>query len=135
MLHSVHCLLHSYICLIIAPPGPVQSLSTASTTSTTATISWNRPASTGRSDYYYYIGRSDPSGSATSITTVNSRLVNTASTVTYTVTDLEPYEDYVITVIAHNGVSDQDSNNVGSRTRTTEARTMQASKFLSLRAL
>ena len=63
---------------------------------------------------------------------MNSRLVNTASTVTYTVTDLEPYEDYVITVIVHNGVSDQDTNNVSSRTRTTEAQTMQACKLLSL---
>ena len=104
-------------------------MSTA-TTSDSVTISWDRPSSLGgRNDYYYSIEHSDPRGSASSTITANSRLQNTNSRVTYTVSNLLPFEAYNIRVIAHNGVSDQEPSTAASRTRSIDATTREAGKL------
>ena len=113
----------------LEPPGPVGNLVSVSTTSGSVTISWDRPSSLGgRTDYYYSIEHSDPRGSASSTITANSRLEDANSRVTYTVTNLLPFETYNIRVIAHNGVSDQENSTAGSRTRAVDATTSEAGK-------
>ncbi len=120
----------SILCNYLEPPGPVKNLITVSTTANSVTVTWDKPASTGgRSDYYYFVGRSDSQGCATSVIPVNSRLMDLGNTITFRIGDLLPFQRYVFTVIVHNGVSSQDSVNVGSRTRTTEGQTMESRKF------
>ena len=100
------------------------------TTSDSVTISWDRPSSLGRrTDYYYSIEHSDPRGSASSTITANSRLKDTNSRVTYTVSNLLPSETYNIRVMAHNGVSDQEPSTACSRTRAVDATTSEAGKL------
>ena len=116
--------------IFLEPPGPVRSLMSTTTTSDSVTISWDRPPSLGgRTDYYYSIEHSDPRGSASSTITANSRLENTNSRVTYTVSNLLPFETYNIRVIAHNGVSDQEPSTAGSRTRAVDVTTSEAGKL------
>ncbi len=120
----------SILCNYLEPPDPVQNLRTVSTTANSVTVTWDKPASTGgRSDYYYFVGRSDPQGSATSVVPVNSTLMDLGNTITFPIGNLLPFQRYVFTVIVHNGVSSQDSVNVGSRTRTTEGQTTESRKF------
>ena len=101
-----------------------------STTSDSVTISWDLPSSLGgRIDYYYSIEHSDPRGSACSTITANGSLEDTNSRVTYTVSNLLPFENYNIRVIAHNGVSDQENNTAASRTRSIDVTTRESGKL------
>ena len=116
--------------IISEPPGPVGNLISTSTTSDSVTISWDRPSSLGgRTDYYYSIEHSDPRGSACSTITTNSRLEDTNSLVTSTVSNLLPFETYNIRVIAHNGVSDQEPHTAALRTRSIDTTTREAGKL------
>ena len=115
--------------LFAEPPGPVQNLVMISKTSTTVGIRWQRPSITGgRSDYYYSIEHSDPRGSASSTISVTNRLEDTAATITYTIENLLPFETYEISVITHNGVSDQVSDTISSRTISITIETSEGCK-------
>ena len=95
--------LYTYVPIIIAPPSQPIGLTTTSIQSTTVTITWSQPSDTGgRSDIFYTIMIEGDGMSQT--------LPSTGNITTYTITDLTPSTNYDITVIAENGVSDQDSD-------------------------
>ena len=92
-----------YVPVIIAPPGQPIGLTATSIQSTTVTIAWLQPSDTGgRSDIFYTVMIEGDDMSQT--------LPSTGNITTYTITDLTPSTNYDITVIAENGVSDQDSD-------------------------
>ena len=91
-----------YVPIIIAPPSQPIGLTATSIQSTTVTITWSQPSDTGgRSDIFYTVMIEGDGMSQT--------LPSTGNITTYAITDLTPSTNYDITVIAENGVSDQDS--------------------------
>ena len=72
------------------------------------TVRWNRPAITGRRDYFYNIHHSNPDlpGNFTKFNT--NPYISTTPFLQYTVSGLRPLTNYTIRVTVHNGVSDQD---------------------------
>ena len=116
--------------LITESPGRVRNLVVVSKTSTSVEIRWQRPSITGgRSDTYYSIEHSDPRGSASSTITVTNKLEDTGATTTYTIENLLPFETYEISVITHNGVSDQEPDTISSRTRNISVTTNEGCKL------
>ena len=79
----MYCL-HNYI-HHVGPPTTITNLTVTGTTSTTITVRWNRPTTTGRGDYYYVVEYTDPDGVGEEYIPDNSRLVNSNVQVTYTV--------------------------------------------------
>ena len=78
-----------------------------SRTSTAINVSWTRPTTTGRPDFFYRVQYSDPNNVGQFIT-VNDNLRDSGNEVTYTVSGLVPFTNYIVRVSTHNGVSDQD---------------------------
>ena len=72
------------------------------------TVGWNRPAITGREDYYYNIHHSNPDLPGNFIKHNSNPYISTSSILQYTVSGLRPLTNYTIRVTVHNGVSDQD---------------------------
>lgn len=95
---------------VTEPPTACTDLHVVALTSNSLTISWSRPAITGRKDYFYKAFHSDPTNSSEFIVVTDS-FVNTGSTVTYEVMGLLPVTLYLVWVTTHNGVSDQDPQN------------------------
>ena len=93
---------------------------------TSITVSWSRPSDEGgRTDLYYQVEHSDPDNFGSFTGTVYL----TSDSTTYTLTGLTPYTQYCVRVIAHNGVSDQDSDRIQSRTVENCTETPEASKI------
>ena len=108
------------------PPTTITNLIVTGTTSTTITVSWNRPTITGRSDYYYVVEYTDEVGEE--YIQDNSRLVNGNTQVTYTVdgadgSGLRADTEYIIRVSVHNGVSDLDGENADDRRQQVQVTT------------
>ena len=114
--------------LYAGPPTTITNLIVTGTTSTTITVRWNRPAITGRSDYYYIVEYSDPDEVGEEYIQDNSRLVNGNVLVTYTVdgadsSGLQANTEYIIRVSVHNGVSDLDGENADDRRQQVQVTT------------
>ena len=90
-------------------------------------VRWEAPDEPGRTDYYYSVSRSIP-GDLSNFQTLEDRLTNTASIVTFPVTNLVPFTDYIIRVSVHNGVSQNDSANDQLRVHKITARTDEGSE-------
>lgn len=101
-----------YLCA--APPGSITNLNNRETTNNSITITWNRPAVTGRSDFYYEILVSV--SNERTRTVVDSYYQDSRSMVDYTISDLRAFTSYAIFVVTHNGVSGQDQENEDRRT-------------------
>lgn len=112
----------------VASPDPVRDLSTERSDSNSITVSWEKPENTGRNDYYYQIIATD-----TNLEVVHAKdnFINTADTVEYTVPGLKPVTIYIISVVTHNGVSDQDSTSEGHRTVQVRGSTGEGGKTSS----
>ena len=115
-----------------APPGPVRDLRVTNVTSTNVTVRWTRPEVTGRPDFYYTLQYSDPDNIGEFLPAVPIKIVNSALSVSYTITGLEPYTTYTIRVTSHNGVSDQDTENAALRIVTIQVRTLEGGRFLQV---
>ena len=72
------------------------------------TVRWNRPAITGREDYYYNIHHSNPDLPGSFIKHNSNPYISSSPILQYTVSGLRPLTNYTIRVTVHNGVSDQD---------------------------
>ena len=93
------------------------------------TVTWTRPEVTGRSDFYYTLQYSDPDNIGEFLPANPIKIVNSALSVSHTVTGLQPYTTYTIRVTSHNGVSDQDSENAALRIVTIQVRTLEGGKL------
>ncbi len=98
-------------------------MSEADTTSTSITVLWQSPTTTGRGDYFYTIKYTNPDDPAGNLLVYQQRYKPNA----ITVTGLRPATGYRIEVSVHNGVSDQDPDGAPQRTcqvsgMTTEGR-------------
>ena len=103
-----------------APPTAVRNLILVSSTDTGLVVSWEAPEEPGRTDYYYTVSRSVPS-SLGAFKTVEDHLINGQATVTFSLTNLIPFTDYIIRVSVHNGVSQSDCLRIQEiATRTVE---------------
>ena len=109
------------------PPTEVRNLRVVNADDTSITIQWNRPAVTGRSDFYYEIVITDTSDGK--VTTVESEYRDSSATVTYTIHDLKPATRYTIVITTHNGVSGQDSDNKGRRIVSVTGVTTEGGQF------
>ena len=112
-----------------APPGPVRDLRVTIVTSTSVTVRWTRPEVIGRSDFYYTLQYSDPDNIGAFLPANPMRIVNSALSVSHTITGLQPYTTYTIQVTSHNGVSDQDTENAALRIVTIQVRTLGGGKL------
>ena len=95
---------------ITAPPSACRNLAVSdSSTHNKITVTWNRPSTTGRTDFYYniYYSSSEDEGKFTQHN--RHRYFMSSYTVSYTLTGLDPFTSYTIRVTVHNGVSDQDA--------------------------
>ena len=104
-------LLAKLIFFITAPPSACRNLAVSdSSTHNKLTVTWNRPSTTGRTDFYYniYYSSSEDEGKFTQHNT-NHRYVVSTLNISYTLTGLDPFTSYTIRVTVHNGVSDQDA--------------------------
>ena len=116
----------SNCCCSPAPPTAVRNLGVESSSETEVVVRWDAPDEPGRTDYYYSVSRSIP-GDLINFQTLNDRLKNTASTVTFVVTNLVPFTAYIIRVSVHNGVSQNNSAN--DQLREVTASTNEGSEF------
>lgn len=110
------------------PPGACTNLQVITRTDTTVTVRWSRPATTGRSDFFYRIFHSDPENLG-QFKLTRDHMINHSRAVTFTVTDLVPNTPYIVRVSTHNGVSDQDVDNFESRICKISAMTMEGGKI------
>ena len=120
---------NAFICL--ASPSKVVSSQSTSQTNTTITISWKRPGDGGRNDLYYII-EYRPQGSLGSFIGPSRREDTGVMDYTYTIRNLEPDTNYLITVTAENGVSDQEPDLRGTRTVEIQALTPEGCKLSTL---
>ena len=118
-------------CIHSAPPSHVQGLQTTTVTSTSVTVRWTRPEVTGRSDFYT-LQYSDFDIIGEFLPAVPLMIVNSALSVSRSITGLQPYTTYTIRVISHNGVSDQDTENAALRIVTIQVRTKEGGKLWML---
>ena len=86
-------------------------------------VSWSAPSEGGRSDLYYVVEHSDPDTAGQFIGTTCK------SSTSHTFTGLRAFTQYCFQVSAHNGVSDQDPDNVALRTVEQCMQTPEASKI------
>ena len=105
-----------------APPSGPNNLTVFATTNTSITLSWGKPDFTGRDDYYFVVKYRNGS-SLQFITTSN--VTSSSDTITYTISSLNPYTSYEISVIARNGVSNQDISNEYKRTALINSMTLE----------
>ena len=101
-----------------------------SRTSTAIIVSWTRPTTTGRPDFFYRVQHSDPNNVEQFIITVDDNLRDSGNEVTYTVSGLVPFTNYIVRVTTHNGVSDQDPDSHLRQCEVTN-RTVEGSKLYS----
>ena len=100
---------------------------------TSVIITWNRPEVIGRDDFYYIIKYTDIANFDQNLSTdpISARYVNSAPTVFLRVPsiasglELRPNTDYIIKVIVHNGVSDQESDNEPLRLKDITVKTKE----------
>ena len=111
-----------------ASPSAVQNYRSTNQSSTTITIAWSQPASLGgRGDTYYTIEIREQ-GSLSDFRMVDQESDTGVEDYTYTVLNLNPVTDYLIRVIAENGVSDQDPDTLDDRRVEIRAKTQEGCK-------
>ena len=89
-------------------------------------VAWSSPDSLGeRDDLYYSVEFSDPDNVGQMIT-ANECMTSTS----FTVTGMLSATDYVIRVMAQNGVSDQDADGAFSRIAEITVRTNNSRKLI-----
>ena len=115
----------------LASPSKVVNSQSTSQSNTTITISWERPDDGGRNDLYYIIEYRSQ-GSLDSFIRAGRREDTGVMDYTYTIRNLEPDTNYLITVTAENGVSDQEPDLRGTRTVEIQALTREGCKSLTL---
>ena len=77
---------------------------------------WDRPSITGRDDFYYTVHYSDPDNNTSFLQHNPQPLVKTGQIVEYTLSGLRVLTEFIIRVVVHNGVSEQDPGGVAGRT-------------------
>ena len=117
--------LHRHVSYHTAPPSGPNNLTVFATASTSITLSWGKPDFTGRDDYYYVV-KYRTGSSLEFITTSN--VTSSSDTITYTISSLNPYTSYEISVIARNGVSNQDISNEYKRTALINSMTLEGGR-------
>ena len=121
------CTLYVHMYIHAAPPSAPGGL-TLDVQQRSITVVWSSPASTGgRSDLYYQVEHSDPDNLGTYTGTVSL----SGGSISHSFTDLRPYTQYCVRVIAHNGVSDQDPDGTNLRTVEECTRTLESGKSSS----
>ena len=113
----------------LAPCSHPRDLRVTEVTSTNVTVRWTRPEVTGRTDFYYILQYSDPDNIGEFLPAIPIERVSSELSVSHTVTGLRPYTTYTIRVTCHNGVSDQDTENVALRIVTIQVRTLGGGKL------
>lgn len=110
-----------------APPDAVTDLSAdlEAATSNSITVSWKPPKETGRDDFYYEVLVAEM---ATQEVVFVGVTTTTADPVVYTVEGLRSFTNHTVTVITHNGVSDQDAINQAKRQVQVRAATTEGGK-------
>ena len=93
------------------------------------TVRWTRPEGIGRPDFFYTLNYSDPDNIGEFLPATPFKIVNSALSVSRTITGLQPYTTYTIRVTSHNGVSDQDTENAALRIVTIQVGTLEGGKL------
>ena len=115
----------------LASPSAVESSRSTSQSNTTITIRWERPDDGGRDDLYYII-EYRPQCRLDSFIRAGRREDTGVMVYTYTIRNLEPNTNYLITVTAENGVSDQEPDLRGTRTVEIQALTREGGESPTL---
>lgn len=97
--------------------------------STAISVSWRRPLITGKG-MHYEILISDSLSITAARVSVENFLQDDGEVVDYTVSGLRPFTNYVITVVTHNAVSDQDKENQDRRMVPVVSKTTEGGKSL-----
>ena len=98
--------------IIIAPPSAPEDVTVIAQSATQIRVTWSSPSqSGGRSDLYYVVEHSDPD----SLGQFTGTSCKSSSATSHTFSSLRPATQYCVRVSAHNGVSDQDSENAATR--------------------
>ncbi len=106
----------------LAPPTAPNDAGTPVVNSTSIYITWAPPTDNGgRNDLFYTVAYSNGTYTSTS--------VNVANNTQYTLTDLTPSTQYIVTVTTNNGVSNQDPD-VADRTATINVTTPPRGQLL-----
>lgn len=84
---------------------------------------WEKPDVVGRDDYYFVVKYWTRRSSMKVMTAF--KVTQKSSVIVYTLHNLTSYTSYEISVIAANGVSDQDLYNECTRTATITAATLE----------
>ena len=109
----------TFISCTVGPPSVCRNIKTKFAGDRFLDVQWERPAITGRDDFYYVLEYSDGES-------VGSNLViNQSQVVSQLITGLKPATEYTITVTVVNGVSDQDQGNDFKRTCRLTATTVE----------
>lgn len=86
--------------LFQAPPGPPLNLISTDITFINMTLSWDQPSDLGgRTEIYYTIA-------------YNNAVISLINSTHYTLTDLLPDTEYLLSVTAENDVSNQDNSSI-----------------------
>ena len=116
----------SYTVVPTEPPSKPTRLSKTSVTENRISVSWGQPSTLGgRNDLYYTVEHSDPDNVGQFIKASGSTCLTSLS---YTITGLRPATDYLVRVMAHNGVSDQDQDGALGRLVEMTATTSHAGR-------
>ena len=113
--------------MFTAPPSGVRDLEIEGSDSTSIQVSWRRPQTAGKNLHYEVLLSESVSITASSVP-VESSLQDSREVVDYTVSGLKPFTNYVITVVTHNAVSDQDKENDDRRRIQVVGRTTEGGK-------
>ena len=116
------CHFHCRSAFTLEPPSICRNIRAISIEGRNVNISWERPASTGRDDFYYSVEYSDGDSVGSNPVVSQDRVVR------YSVGGLTPATEYTITVTVENGVSDQDLQNEYLRRCELRVTTQEGSK-------
>ena len=120
--------MYIHVQLPTASPSAVRGHRSTDQSNTTITITWTQPSSLGERDDVYYSIEYREQGSLDDFQTAGREDDTGATEYTHTIADLNPVTDYLIRVIAENGVSDQDPDPLDGRTVEIRARTQEGRK-------
>ena len=99
---------------------------TTSITAKSISMQWDPPVFLGgRADLYYTVQYSDPNNVGQMVMASDPCLTS----LSFTITDLQPATDYVVRVMAHNGVSDQNQEGALAQMSEISVRTSNARRL------
>ena len=91
-------------------------------------LTWRRPQTAGK-NLFYEILLSDSASLTATLTPVEDFLEDNSEFVNFMVPNLRPFTNYVITVVTHNAVSDQDPQNADRRRVRVEGKTTEGGEW------